>query len=68
MATVSGKEQKGFGNLDARRGWSAFSESERQQMLRDDIRAALTVALILTGVVFAGLLIGLIGVSLSLWQ
>lgn len=46
--------------------WKAFSETENEQMLKDDIRASVTVSMILTGVVFAGLVIGLIGVILSL--
>ena len=66
MATVLSDAQTYVGGLNPKGFWKAFSESERQQMIRDDIRAGTTVTLILTGVIFAGLLIGLIGVTLSL--
>jgi hypothetical protein len=36
-------------------------------MRRDDIQAGTTVSLILTAVILTGLVIGLIGVMMSLW-
>lgn len=65
MATVLGDRQRDAG-IDAHGGWSRFSESERQRMLRDDIRAGTTVSMILTAVIVTGLVIGLVGVLLSL--
>jgi len=35
-------------------------------MLHDDVEAGVTISLILTGVIFAGLVLMLIGVALSL--
>ena len=64
MATVTGGLQDA--GIDGHGGWSTFSESERQRMLRDDIRAGTTVSLILTAVIVTGLVIGLVGVLLSL--
>ena len=66
MATILGDERTDVGGLDAHHCWRTFSASERQKMREDDIRAGMTVALILTGVIFAGLVNGLIGVMLSL--
>ena len=66
MATVSGHLQTEAG-VHSQRAWSTFSESERRQMLKDDIQAGTTVSLILTAVILTGLVIGLIGVMMSLW-
>ena len=66
MATVLGKERTGVGGLEPLQPWRVFSETELQQMLSDDREAGVTIALILTGVIFAGLVLMLIGVTLSL--
>jgi hypothetical protein len=46
--------------------WRVFSGQERRQMLHDDVEAGVTISLLLTGVIFAGLVLMLIGVTLSL--
>ncbi|HEX4145476.1 MAG TPA: hypothetical protein VHY91_18365 [Pirellulales bacterium] len=66
MATILGDERTGGGGLEPFQPWKVFSESERRQMLKDDMGAGVTVAMILTGVIFAGLILMLIGVTLSL--
>jgi hypothetical protein len=60
MATIS-RDERANKNF-----WDTFSPSEHETMLKDDLRAALTVTMILTGVLFSGLVIGLVGVTLSL--
>jgi hypothetical protein len=66
MATVLGDGKIGLDGRTPSQSWKVFSPAQRQQMLRDDVEAGMTVALILTGVVFAGLVLVLIGVTLSL--
>jgi len=66
MATTLGNERGDGGGADARRYWGVFTEAEHRQMINDDLQAGTTVAMLLTAVIFAGLLIGLTGVLLSL--
>ena len=66
MATVSGGHKLDVGGLDLGGPWRTFSEAERQQMRKDDIEAGVTIALILTGVIVAGVVLMLIGVIFSL--
>jgi hypothetical protein len=66
MATVSRGQNTGSDGLEPLQPWRVFSETERQQMLKDDMGAGITIALILTGVICAGLVLMLIGVTLSL--
>ena len=65
MATVL-SDDRTAGGADPSRPWRFFSEAERRQMLKDDMGAGVTVALILTGVIVAGMLLLLVGVTLSL--
>jgi len=65
MATIL-RDKPDVGDVNSRRYWGVFTESEHRQMLRDDFQAGATIALILTGVIIVGLLIGLTGVLVSL--
>jgi hypothetical protein len=64
MATVSRNPQLDLG-LDLAPPRRAFSDAEREQMRRDDIAAGITIALILTGMIAAGVALILIGVAFS---
>lgn len=66
MATVSSGERTSVGGPGPFEPWRVFSGQERRQMLHDDVEAGVTISLILTGVIFAGLVLMLIGVALSL--
>jgi len=66
MATTSGNEHANASGLDSHRYFGVFSEAEQRQMINEDLQAGVGVALLLTGVIFCGVLIGLTGVLLSL--
>ena len=66
MATISGNEQGSLTGLNLTNSWQMFSEAQHRQMIREDIEAGVSVAIVLTGVLFAGVVIGFIGVMLSL--
>lgn len=46
--------------------WFGFTSDERRRMIDDDLTAGTSVSLVLTAIVFLGMVIGIVGVLLSL--
>lgn len=46
--------------------WHGFTDDERHQMIGEDLHAGRSVSLVLTAIIFIGMVLGIIGVVLSL--
>lgn len=46
--------------------WHGFTNDERNRMVGDDLHAGTSVSLVLSAIIFTGMVLGIIGVLLSM--